>query len=171
MAAKPARMYRRVIGQAYTQRKYMGGVPHNRIVQYNIGDASGTFEVEMKLIGEEMCQIRHVALEACRVAANRILTKGGLTNFHLRINVYPHNVLRENKVATGAGADRVSQGMRAAFGKPVGTAARVFPGQELITVRTTAANAARGKEALRKAAYKLPTPCRIVVTQGAELIK
>lgn len=171
MATKPARMYRRVIGQAYTRREYMGGVPHDRIVQYNIGDPNGKFELEMKLIGQEMCQVRHTALESCRVAANRILMKGGASNFHMRINVYPHNVLRENKVATGAGADRVSQGMRAAFGKPVGTAARVFPGAELITLRTTPANFVRGKEALRKAAFKLPTPCRIVVTQGADLIK
>lgn len=164
-------MYRRVIGQAYTRREYMGGVPHNRIVQYNMGDASATFDVELKLISEEMCQIRHVALEACRVAAGRILLKGGEKSFHFRINVYPHNVLRENKVATGAGADRVSQGMRAAFGKPVGTAARVFPGTELITLRVPAASFARGKEALLKAAFKLPTPCRIVVTQGAQLVK
>ena len=40
-------------------------------------------------------------------------------------HTYPHHVLRENKQATGAGADRVSQGMRCAFGKNVGTAARV----------------------------------------------
>ncbi len=171
MASKPGRMYRRVIGQAYTRREYMGGVPHNRIVQYNMGDAAGKFEIEMKLIGEEMCQIRHMALEACRVASGKVLLAGGEKSFHFKINIYPHHVLRENKVATGAGADRVSQGMRRAFGKPVGTAARVFPGYELITLRTSAANFDRAKRALHKAAYKLPTPCRIVVTKGAELIK
>jgi large subunit ribosomal protein L10e len=164
-------MYRRVIGQAYTRREYMGGVPHNRIVQYNMGDANGNFDVELKLIGQELCQIRHSALEAARVAAGRILLKGGTTNFHCRINVYPHHVLRENKVATGAGADRVSQGMRRAFGKAVGTAARVEPGATLLTIRTGAANFERAKLALHKAAYKLPTPCRIVVSKGASLVK
>ena len=39
------------------------------------------------------------------------------------MHTYPHQILRENKQATGAGADRVSQGMRLSFGKNVGTAA------------------------------------------------
>jgi len=171
MPRKPGRMYRRVIGQAYTRREYMGGVPHDRIVQYNMGDAKGTFEVELQLLAKELCQIRHSALEASRVAAGRVLLQGGTTNFHFRINVYPHHVLRENKVATGAGADRISQGMRRAFGKAIGTAARVEPGASLITIRTTKDNFPRAKRALLKAAYKLPTPCSIVVVKGADLVK
>jgi len=164
-------MYRRVVGQAYTRREYMGGVPHDRIVQYNMGDAKGKFDVEVQLLAKELCQIRHSALEAGRVAAGRVLLKGGTTNFHFRVNVYPHHVLRENKVATGAGADRISQGMRRAFGKAIGTAARVEPGASLITIRTTKENFPRAKEAMRKAAYKFPTPCRIVVVKGADLVK
>ncbi len=171
MGRKPARMYRRVVGQAYTQREYMGGVPHNRIVQYHMGDVNGKFDVELKLLGEELCQIRHSALEAARVAAGRVLTPTGEKAFHLQVNVYPHHVLRENKVATGAGADRISQGMRRAFGKPVGTAARVEPGATLMTLQAPAANFLKAKLALLKAAYKLPTPCRIVVTRGANLVK
>jgi large subunit ribosomal protein L10e len=171
MPRKPGRMYRRLIGQAYTRREYMGGVPHDRIVQYNMGEAKGTFDVELHLVAKEMCQIRHSALEACRVAAGRVLLKGGTTNFHFRVNVYPHHVLRENKVATGAGADRISQGMRRAFGKAIGTAARVQPGATLLTVRTTPQNFQRAKEALHKAAYKLPTPCSLVVVKGAELVQ
>jgi len=134
-------MYRRVVGQAYTRREYMGGVPHDRIVQYNMGDAKGKFDVEVQLLAKELCQIRHSALEAGRVAAGRVLLKGGTTNFHFRVNVYPHHVLRENKVATGAGADRISQGMRRAFGKAIGTAARVpvvsFTSRSASNVTTT----------------------------------
>src|SRR5882762_2545018 len=166
MPRKPGRMYRRVVGQAYTRREYMGGVPHDRIVQYNMGDAKGKFDVEVQLLAKELCQIRHSALEAGRVAAGRVLLKGGTTNFHFRVNVYPHHVLRENKVTTGAGADRISQGLRRAFGKAFGTAARVEPGASLITIRTTKENFPRAKEALLKAAYKFPTPCRIVVVKG-----
>jgi large subunit ribosomal protein L10e len=136
-----------------------------------MGDAKGSFEVELQLLAKELCQIRHSALEACRVAAGRILLKGGTTNFHFRVNVFPHHVLRENKVATGAGADRISQGMRRAFGKAVGTAARVEPGASLITIRTTKENFPRAKQALLKAAYKLPTPCSVVVVKGADLVK
>lgn len=171
MGRKPARMYRRVVGQAYTQRQYMGGVPHNRIVQYHMGDTNGKFDVELKLIGKELCQIRHTALESARVAAGRVLLTTGEKAFHLQVNVYPHHVLRENKVATGAGADRISQGMRRAFGKPVGTAARVEPGATLMTLAAPAANFQKAKLALHKAAYKLPTPCKIVVSRGANLVR
>ena len=36
MARKPAVMYRRLKGPAYTRRKYIGGVPNNRIHQYHV---------------------------------------------------------------------------------------------------------------------------------------
>ena len=60
----------------------------------------------------------------------------GRSNFHFKVRVFPHHVLRENKQATGACADRVSEGMRLAFGKAVGTAARVIRNQKIMTVLT-----------------------------------
>ena len=47
-------------------------------------------------------------------------------------------------------------GMRGAFGKPVGTVARVDIGQVLISVRTKDANKATVIEALRRCKYKFP---------------
>ena len=82
----------------------------------------------------------------------------GPQGYSLRIRVYPHQILRENKQATGAGADRVSQGMRCAFGKNVGTAARVQKNQKIITIQTNEANFSAAKDALRKANCKLPSP-------------
>ena len=38
MARKPAKMYRRVKGPSFTRRKYMGGVPNNRILQFHTGN-------------------------------------------------------------------------------------------------------------------------------------
>ena len=73
--------------------------------------------------------------------------------------------MRHNKIAQGAGADRVSMGMRKSFGRTVGTAARVKSGQKLITLRTSEAFASEAKEALRKSSHKLPTPCSIVVNE------
>lgn len=156
-------MYREIKGQAYTRREYMGGVPASRITQFDQGDPNGDFDLSMSLVAREACQVRHIALEAARISANRYIQKKCGKFYHLKIRVYPHHVLRENKVAVGAGADRISDGMRGAFGTAVGTAARVRPGQRLITIRTTKANEAHAKEALRKAGIKLPTPCRIVV--------
>ncbi len=173
MVRKPGRMYRNLEGPAYTRRKYMGGVPNTKIVHFELGnvDAKNEFPVEISLIVDESCQIRHNALESARIIANKYLNKVGSANYYLWIRVYPHHVIREHKMATGAGADRISSGMSKAFGKPVGTAARVKRGQIVMSARVHPNNAERAKKALREASYKLPTPCRIVVTKGENLVK
>jgi large subunit ribosomal protein L10e len=168
MVRKPNSMYRRIMGQAYTRKKYMGGIPSNRITQFDIGDAKTKFPVAVHLVANEPCQIRHTALEAARIAANRYIAKMAGTSYHLKMRLYPHNVLRENKIAVGAGADRISQGMRRAFGSPVGTAARVRVGMRVITISTTEANILHAKEALRKGCSKLPTPCHIEIETGGK---
>lgn len=162
MTKKPARMYRNIRGRPSTRREYMGGVPASRITQFDLGNTNMDFPVSLSLVIEEQCNILHRALEAARVAANRYITKNaGRLNYHLKIRVYPHVVLRENKQATGAGADRVSQGMRSAYGKAVGTAARVHAGQRIMTIRTTEDNMEHARVALKRAVAKIPSPCRI----------
>ena len=164
MVRKPARMYNKLAKKAYCRREYMGGVPGVKVVTFDMGNLSGEFPVAITLEALEGCQIRHTALEAARINMNRrLMDSVGKNNFHLKIRTYPHHVLREHKQATGAGADRVSEGMRLAFGKAVGTAARVAPRQELFTVWTTAQYIDAAKDALLHAGYKLPTPIRIVV--------
>ena len=137
-----------------------------------MGNPKGDFPIELSLISLEKGQVRHNALEAARVAANRLLeVKAGKDNYHLKIRIYPHQVLRENPMAAGAGADRISDGMRRAFGKPIGTAARVSRGQKLITVRVAQEFAEFAREALRRASMKFPMPTRIVVDRGEKLLK
>lgn len=171
MARKPARMYRQIRGQAYTRREYMGGVPGPRISTFDLGNMSGEFPIVMSLKVKEPCQIRHTSLEAARIAANRALSKGTTpSSFHLKVRVYPHIVLREHKMATGAGADRVSGGMRAAFGKAVGTAARVQSGTPIMTIRVTPQAFPAAKDAMWKASMKLPSPCYMDIEKGEELI-
>lgn len=168
MARKPARMYSRIRGQAYTRKEYMGGVPAPRIGQFDQGDLRHEFPVILKLRVKEECQIRHTALEAARISANRLLSKrAGATGFHMKVRVYPHNVLRENKLATGAGADRVSDGMRAAFGKAIGTAARVKRDQVVLTVQVNPQHIDAAKLALDRASIKLPSPCYIEIEKAA----
>lgn len=160
-------MYRQVKSQSYTRREYMGGVPNSRISQFEMGNNKIDFPVEMNLIADNPCQIKHTALEAARIAANRYIQKrAGSLGYFLKIRTFPHEVLRENKMASGAGADRISSGMRAAFGKAVGTAARVKGGQILFTLRVNRAHFFEAKRALWKAGLKMPTTCRIEVVRG-----
>lgn len=164
MGDMPGRMYREINSQAYTRKEYIGGVPGIRITQFELGNKDEDFEAVFHLVADEKCQIRHSALESARIASNRVLVKNcGLLGYHIKVRPYPHHVLRHNKQAAGAGADRISSGMRQSFGKPVSSAARVKPGQEIFTIRTHWQFYEDAKEALRRAYMKLPTPCTIEV--------
>jgi large subunit ribosomal protein L10e len=163
-------MYRYARGQPTTRKEYMGGIPSSRITQFDLGNKTGTFPLQVSLLADEQCQLRHNSLEAARISANRTMEPIGVTNYRLRVLVFPHVVIRENKQATGAGADRVSQGMRAAYGKNVGTAAHVQPQQKIMTIDTNKQFYKQAKMALRKAGMKLSTPCTINIEKGANLV-
>jgi large subunit ribosomal protein L10e len=156
-------MYRQVVGQAFTRKEYTGGVPAPRIQNFVMGNRTDTFPLVLHLILKETCQVRHTALEAARIAANKYISRmAGTQNYRLVVRVYPHQILRENKQATGAGADRVSQGMRKSFGKNVGTAARVKRGQQVMTIMVNPSMEVDAKIALKKASQKLPSPVSIL---------
>ncbi|MDX1813607.1 MAG: 50S ribosomal protein L16 [Candidatus Bathyarchaeia archaeon] len=158
-----ARNYRSVKGQAYTRKKFARGFPPPKIVKFTMGDTKGTFEVEAKLIALKRAQIRHSALEAARIATNRVLLEKLTNDYLLQIRPYPHIILRENKMIFGAHADRLQQGMRRSFGKAIGTAARVEPNQTIITVKVKANSVETAKESLKRGSAKLPIPCKITV--------
>jgi len=77
-------------------------------------------------------------------------------------------VLRENPLATGAGADRFQTGMRKSFGRPIGMAAQVKSDQRLIEIHVSKGFEDAGKQALKVAASKFPTPCYVVTEKMAE---
>ncbi len=159
---KLERPYTRV--SKFTNKNYVrGGFPHQKITRFEMGDPRKSFELTLHLIGQRSMNIRQNALEAARMSSNRVLESKLGSNYHLKIKVFPFHVLRENPMATGAGADRMSQGMTLSFGKPIGSAARVREGQELIQLRLNKEHLGLGKEALQRAAKKLPCTCKVVV--------
>jgi large subunit ribosomal protein L10e len=158
-----ARNYRKVKGQAYTRKKYIRGSPSSKIVKFTMGDTSGSYKYQARLIAQKEVQIRHNALEAARIAANRVLSEKLGSSYLLRILPYPHVVLRENKMIFGAHADRLQDGMRNAFGKAVGLAARVKSDQPLIMVNVNEDGLEVAAQALKRGSAKLPTPCRVVI--------
>lgn len=157
-----ARNYRTAKGQPYTRKSFVKGFPPPKITKFTMGDTKAKFEYEARLVSLENAQIRHNALEAARVATNRLLIEKLSDNYRLDIHPYPHIILRENKMIFGAHADRLQDGMRRSFGKPIGTAARVKPNQTIITVNVNADGVEAAKEALRRGSTKLPIPCRII---------
>jgi len=158
-----ARNYREVKGQSYTRKEYIRGSPPPKITKFTLGNPAGEFEYQAFLIAQKEAQVRHNALEAARIAANRVLSEKLGNDYCLRILPYPHTVLRENKMIFGAHADRLQDGMRKAFGKPIGTAARVKPSQTIIVANVNKDGLEAAKEALRRGGAKLPIPCRIFI--------
>lgn len=166
--AVKASNYRRVKGQPYTRKKYIRGHPAPRITKFTMGDPTGSFEYQGLLIAQERAQVRHVALEAARIATNRLLSTKLGENYCLQIKPYPHTVLRENKMIGGPHADRLQDGMRKSFGKPVGTAARVKRNQTIMTAKVNKEGVEVAKEALRWGGAKLPMSCRVVIEKIAD---
>jgi len=178
MGKRPARCYRYIRGPAYTRtsksqsKAYVRGVPDSRIRAFDAGNRKGDFPVHIHLVAQERCQIRHTALEAARMAVNRILQrKIGVKDYHLTIRIHPHHVLRENKMMAVAGADRIQDGMRRSFGKPTDRAARVKEGQELITVRTAAKHYFTVLSALKRGNDRFATPCTYKIGKGEKEVK
>lgn len=170
MALRPGRTIRKKerpytrVSKRKPRKSYVVGVPHSRIHQFEMGNKTKEFNTNLWLIAENPVQIRHNALESARVTSNKFLEKNiGSENYFLKILVYPHHVLREHALATGAGADRFSSGMRKSFGKPSGRAAQVNKRQRIIHLKMDKKNISIGRKALKRAGYKLPTPCRIEV--------
>jgi large subunit ribosomal protein L10e len=157
--------YRHPAGMPYTRKEYMGGSPQPKVAKFSIGKASGDYDLELQLVSLANVQVRHNALEAARVAANKRLQDLGETNYYLLLKTYPHVILRENKMIATAGADRLQEGMRRAFGKPVGLAARVKAGDVIMILRITNAYIEKGKEALKVASSKLPMETRVNIVE------
>jgi large subunit ribosomal protein L10e len=158
-----ARNYRPVKGQAYTRKEFARGFPPPKIVKFTMGDTKANFEYEAKLVALKRAQIRHSALEAARVATNRVLMDKLVNDYLMQVHPYPHVILRENKMIFGAHADRLQQGMRRSFGKAIGTAARIEPEQVIITVKVKANALETAKESLKRGSAKLPIPCKVVI--------
>ncbi len=178
MGLRPGRCYSSLEQRPYTrvavkvhEKNYVGAIPPLRIRQFNMGNPRKKYTHIADLVVEKGVQIRDNAFEAARICINRFLNnKIGKDNYFMRIRVFPHQVLREHKQAQGAGADRVSQGMSHAFGKPIGRAVRVRKGQVVISVLAMQEHMAIVKKALLRAKDKFPCPISVKIHTDVESI-
>ncbi|MEM2113887.1 MAG: 50S ribosomal protein L16 [Candidatus Caldarchaeum sp.] len=157
-----AKNYRRPEGMTYARVEYIHGPPPSPIPQSNAGATRRDYTHELLLVPETDLQIRDVAIESARIAVNKYLTEKLNDRFYLEVTAHPHHVLRENKMIFGAHADRLQEGMRRAFGKPIGRAARVEMGEPVFRLLTYADGVRAAREALELAAKKLPKKYYIV---------
>ena len=169
MGLRPARCYHKINKKAFTRistrrprKSYVKGVPATKIHQFEIG-IKKDYPAKFFLKSLEDVQLRSNALEASRVTITKCLAKRiGAENFFFKILVFPHHVLRQNSMATGAGADRFSDGMRRSFGKPIGQAARIRKEQKIFMVQVPENSEVFVKEAFERASKKLSGKYRMV---------
>ena len=122
-----------------------------------MGDTSRKFPFVVRLHSAVDIQLRHNSLESARKSANRYLELGlGKKQYKLKYRVYPHHILRNNPLASGAGADRMSTGMKMSFGKAVGIAAQVHKDQPILEVHCEKKDIKAAKIALTRARHKFP---------------
>lgn len=155
---------------AYT-KKFAPGTPNPKVARFTTGKYSTDYAYVLHLVSKGRVQIRSNSLEAARVAANKKLVSLGEEGYYLVVRTYPHIVLRENKMIATAGADRLQEGMRKAFGKPIGVAARVDIGTTVLELHVKASDLALGKTAMHAAKAKLPmlTDIKVVEANPAEV--
>jgi large subunit ribosomal protein L10e len=160
MGRRPAKCYRFQNKKPYIKSRFCRGCPDPKIRIYDVGakkTSVDSFPCVMHMVSNECEQLSSEALEAARVTCNKFLLKNcGKEGYHIRMRVHPFHVLRINKALSCAGADRLSTGMRGAFGKPQGTAARIAIGQVIMSVRVKDVHEKHAVEALRRAKFKFP---------------
>ncbi len=160
MGRRPARCCRFQKNKPYIKSRFCRGVPDAKIRIYDCGAKRtpvDVFPFVAHLVSDEKEQLTSCALEAARVACNKYLIKTtGKEGYHIRTRAHPYHVVRQNKMLSCAGADRLSSGMRGSYGKPMEMAARISIGDPILSVRSKDANAPHVIEALRRAKFKFP---------------
>ena len=162
MGIRPARSIRDSNKVAWTRfsrrrprKSFVKSMPHADLHQFMMGAKKADFDATYSLVANEKFYHRDNAIEAARQSMNKELEKGALDRYFMQVRVYPHHIIRENKMVAGAGADRIQKGMRGAFGKPMDRAALVKKGQVLFTINTYKTLDECVRRALTKASRKL----------------
>ena len=131
------------------------------------------WEVTIGMMLDVDRKISHFTLEAMRRSINRKLqARVGRPYFYAKVRAHPHYVYREHKNLTVAGADRISSGMRNAFGKATGLCAVCHRGQILMEISVHMKNVEEAKKAMKIAGYKVGAKVRTVLlwTEKPEML-
>jgi large subunit ribosomal protein L10e len=170
MGLRPARTTRNVNKPAWTRhskrrprRSYVKSLPHKNLNTYEQGVMKDDYDAKIVLLSKDTVQIRDNAMEAARQTLNRHLDRRVSGSYKFIVKKYPHQILRENRMLSGAGADRISKGMRKSFGKPSDLAARFKPNDVVFEVYTYSDRFDIVSEGYRKAGQKLSGSFKVLL--------
>ena len=141
-------------------KAYIKTIPPQTITKFTMGNNDlSKLKHHLTLVSCEKVQIRHNAIEACRRHLHKELDDKFPGQFFFKILPYPHHIQRENKMITGAGADRMQTGMQLSFGKSVGKAAIVKPEDKIFFIALPNEKAVIFTRKIIKQ-FKAKLPCR-----------
>lgn len=170
MALRKAGAYTKRYTRPFTRKSrvksksYIKVIPNAKVVKLRMGDVSGfdsgKYPITLNILSKEQVQLRDNAIESVRQYLHRFLTEIIGKDYYLELRVYPHHILRENKMLTGAGADRMQTGMALSFGATIGRAAFVKAGQTIYTLAVSnPKNEAQARKMINSIRARLP--CKI----------
>ncbi|MCX8166787.1 MAG: 50S ribosomal protein L16 [Candidatus Micrarchaeota archaeon] len=175
MGRRPARTVRDMDKVAYTRfsrnkprKSYIKAMPHRHLHIFDMGKKDGNFNTKFDIVAEKDVIIRDCAVEAARVAINKVLEKALPEKYFFKVLKYPFHVIRENKMIAGAGADRLSKGMRRSFGRTTDVAVRIQKGSSIFMINSDYENVEVIKRAAKLGINKLGGMFRIKVEKYAE---
>ncbi len=145
-------------------KSFIKALPPQKIVKFTMGKRDvSKFPYRLTMVSTEKVQLRHNALEACRQYINKKIDKQFAANYFFKIIPYPHHVQRENKMLTGAGADRMQTGMQKAFGKTTGKAAILKEGSKIFLVAVSnKSQIAFVRKVFKQIKSKLPGKTKVI---------
>ena len=148
------------------QKSFIKVVPPQKIVKFTMGNEQafneGKLPYILNVVSTDNVQIRHNALEACRQYINKKMDTSFAGVYFFRVVPFPHHIQRENKMLTGAGADRMQTGMQLSFGKSMGKAAIVKAGSNVFVLALPNPKAVTfAREVIREIKAKLPCKVRV----------
>jgi large subunit ribosomal protein L10e len=149
-------------------KAYIKTVPPQKIVKFSMGkekmNSAGKLPYKLTLVTTENVQIRSNALEACRQFINKKLDNLLSGMYFFKVVPFPHHVQRENKMLTGAGADRMQTGMQLSYGKSMNKAAILKKGKAIFSVSVQNPKAiSTARKILKQVKAKLP--CKVSFVQ------
>jgi len=177
MPLRHARAYTHRHAVAYTRtskkknRSYIKVVPPHPITKFNMGKTKligkNKFPYKLAMVcAEKWIQMRPNAVEASRQFINKQMEINLAGNYILRTPLFPHHIQRENKMLTGAGADRMSTGMQLSFGKCISRAILFKEGKVIFEAELATPKAVQlTRSYYKKVKAKLPCKTNIILQE------
>jgi large subunit ribosomal protein L10e len=157
-------------------RSYVKAVPPAKIVKFSMGNLknfeAGKYPLILTLATTEPVQIRQNAFEACRQFVNKKFDEELAGQYFFRIIPFAHHIQRENKMLTGAGADRTQKGMQLSFGRTIAKAAILRKNDPIMSVAVINPKAVSyARHVFKQIKSKLPCTTKLLFENTQETAK